>query len=201
MRQCILYTIGMVLLSTPLGAQTAIPPELEHLKTPQISTRPAEKMLVVEAKGDPRTEGARAFGLLFQLYYRIPETPKGPQQAAPRARWPIEFDQPRSEWIGIYALPVPESVDVLPEHTAPPGLKVMLTTWDYGEVAEILHIGPYDQEEPTLQRLRHYAQAEGYMLAEEHEEEYIRGPTMAGPGDPEQYITILRYRVVRPPGR
>jgi hypothetical protein len=72
--------------------------------------------------------------------------------------------------------------------------------WDYGEVAEILHIGPYDQEVPTLQRLRDHAQARGYLLVEEHEEEYIRGPTMAGPGDPDQYITILRYRVVRPPG-
>ena len=73
----------------------------------------------------------------------------------------------------------------------------MLTTWEYGEVAEVLHIGPYDREEPTLQRLREFVQVEGYALVEEHEEEYIRGPTMAGPGDPEQYLTILRYRVVR----
>jgi hypothetical protein len=41
-------------------------------------------MLVVEAKGDPSVMGGQAFGLLFQLYYRIPETPKGPQQAAQR---------------------------------------------------------------------------------------------------------------------
>ncbi len=200
MRQCILYAFGTVLFSSPIGAQTAIPSELEHLRDPQISTRTAEKMLVVEATGDPRTEGARAFGLLFQLYYQIPETPKGPQQAAPRARWPNDFSQPRSEWTGLYALPVPESVSVLPEHTAPPGLHATLSMWDYGEVAEILHIGPYDQEVPTLQRLRDHAQARGYLLVEEHEEEYIRGPTMAGPGDPDQYITILRYRVVRPPG-
>jgi hypothetical protein len=158
------------------------------------------KMLVVEAKGDPRTAGATAFGLLFQLYYRIPETPKGPQQAAPRARWPIEFDQPREDWVGLYAMPVPESVTELPQHAAPEGLQAMLTTWEYGEIVEILHIGPYDQEQPTLQRLQHFAQEKGYVLAEVHEEEYIRGPTMAGPGDPEKYITILRYRVVRPPG-
>jgi hypothetical protein len=52
-----------------------------------------------------------------------------------------------------------------------------------------------------LQRLRDFVQTEGYALVEEHEEEYIRGPTMAGPGDPAQYLTILRYRVTRLPGR
>lgn len=200
MRQCILCAVVLALSATPVGAQTAIPSELEHLRTPQLSTRPAEKMLVVEATGDPRTVGSRAFGLLFQLYYQIPETLKGPQQPAPRARWPGGFEGPRSEWLGLYALPVPEGVSVLPGHAAPPGLNAMLSTWEYGEVVEILHIGPYDREEPTLQRLRDFAQARGYLLVEEHEEEYIRGPTMAGPGDPDQYITILRYRVVRRPG-
>ena len=201
MRMLMLCAIAMVLSSTALGAQTEISPELERLTTPQISARPAHKMLVVEAKGDPRTVGGRAFGLLFQLYYQIPETPKGPQQAAPRARWPVDFGQPRSDWIGLYALPVPDGVGVLPEHTASPGLKAMLTTWEYGEVAEILHVGPYDREEPTLQRLREFVQAEGYAIVGEHEEEYVRGPTLTGPGDPEQYLTILRYRVAKSPGR
>jgi hypothetical protein len=77
----------------------------------------------------------------------------------------------------------------------------MLTTWEYGEVAEILHVGPYDREEPTLQRLRKFVQAEGYAIVGEHEEEYVRGPTLTGPGDPEQYLTILRYRVAKSPDR
>jgi hypothetical protein len=28
-----------------------------------------------------------------------------------------------------------------------------------------------------------------------HEEEYISGPSQSGKGDPEKYVTILRYRV------
>jgi hypothetical protein len=195
MRQSFLCALGIAVFTTPAVAQTDIPAELEQLRTPRISTRAAEKVLVVEAKGDPRTVGGRAFGLLFQLYYQIPETPKGPAQAAPRARWPVDFEQPRSEWIGLYALPVPEQVSSLPEHTAPPGLVVKLTEWEYGEVAEVLHVGPYNREEPTLKRLREFVQAQGFVLTGEHEEEYIRGPTMSGPGDPEQYLTILRYRV------
>jgi hypothetical protein len=152
-------------------------------------------MLVVEAQGDPREVGAEAFGLVFQLYFQSPETPKGMQQTAPRARWPVSFEEPRSEWVGLYALPVPESMATLPDHDAPPGLRPMLTTWEYGYTAEILHLGPYDREGPTLDRLREYVAGEGYDIVGEHEEEYIRGPTMFGPGDPEEYITILRYRV------
>jgi hypothetical protein len=197
MRRSILCALGIVLTSTPLWAQTEVPPELEDLKDPRITLRPAEPMLVVEATGDPTTVGAQAFGLLFQLYYRSPVTPKGPQQPAPRARWPVDFGQPRAEWLGIYALPVPEEMSALPDHTAPPGFEAKLTTWDYGEVAEILHIGPYSRERPTIQRLREFIAAEGYVIDGPHEEEYIRGPTMAGPGDPERYLTILRYQITR----
>lgn len=187
--------LGLTLLATPLAAQTEIPPEFEALREGRITQRPAESMLVVEAKGDPSVMGGQAFGLLFQLYYRIPETPKGPQQAAPRARWPEDLEQPRSEWTGLYALPVPKSVTELPAHEAPPGFEARLTTWDYGDVAEILHVGPYDREQPTVERLRELVEALGFTLVEGHEEEYIRGPTMSGPGDPDQYLTVLRYRV------
>jgi hypothetical protein len=200
MRHVYSCALGIAMFASPLAAQVEIPPEFEQLENPRISTRPTETMLVVEAQGDPRTVGGTAFGLLFQLYYRIPETPKGSQQAAPRARWPIAFEQPRSEWIGLYALPVPDQVSVLPEHAAPAGFEARLTEWEYGDVAEVIHVGPYDREEPTVQRLKEFVEAEGYVLAGEHEEEYIRGPTMAGPGDPDQYLTILRYRVTSPQG-
>ncbi|MEJ2239700.1 MAG: GyrI-like domain-containing protein [Gemmatimonadales bacterium] len=201
MRRTVMCALGLALTSASAFAQPNIPPELEGLREPRVSELPSQKMLVVEAQGDPRTVGSRAFGLLFQLYYQIPETPKGPGQAAPRARWPVSFDQPRSEWIGFYALPVPESVEVIPQHAEQPGLTASLTEWEYGPTAEILHVGPYDQEAPTIQRLKEYAETQGYVLAGEHEEEYIRGPTMSGPGNPEEYVTILRYKVTRSSGQ
>lgn len=179
----------------PLYSQVNIPEELSERKEPRIVERSPQKMLVVEAQGDPRIVGSNAFGLLFQLYYRIPETPKGPGQSAPRARWPVSFDKPRSAWVGYYALPVPDSVKVVPEHLEQNGFSVSLSVWEYGQCAEILHIGPYDQEAATIQRLEEYVEAQGYMLSGVHEEEYIRGPTMSGPGNPDEYITILRYGV------
>jgi hypothetical protein len=114
---------------------------------------------------------------------------------APRARWPVSLDTPKSEWLGLYALPVPETTTELPQYEAQAGLNVSLTTWEYGEVAEILHIGPYDQEQPTVKRLMDFINEQGYAIIGDHEEEYLKGPTMFSRGDPEKYTTIIRYRV------
>jgi hypothetical protein len=187
---------GFVLTSAGVAlGQDSNQSQIETLKEPRITTRKNEKMLVVEARGDPNVVGAKAFGLLFRLYYSIKETPKGAGQVPPRARWPQSIDTPKSEWIGFYGLPVPETVTALPQYQSQEGLKVSLTTWEYGDVAEILHVGPYDREEPTMQRVKKFAGQQGYTFLEGHEEEYVSGPTMSGPGDPEKYLTIIRYRV------
>jgi hypothetical protein len=151
-------------------------------------------MLVVEATGDPNVVGPRAFGLLFQLYYSWPESRKNLMPGAPRARWP-SIESPRSEWLGLYGLPVSESMPAVPQHPPQEGLKVSLITWDYGEVVEILHVGPYDKEEPTMKRAKEFISENKYTIIDGHEEEYLRGPGMTSRGDPEKYLTILRYRV------
>ncbi|MFC1724283.1 hypothetical protein ACFL4T_01560 [candidate division KSB1 bacterium] len=187
--------IFIAFISGILPAQEADLSQFEHLKNPKISVKKDMKVLVVEAKGNPNVIGGQAFGLLFQLYYMMKDTPKGPMQPAPRARWPVDLESPKSDWTGFYALPVPEKVTELPPIKPPQGLKASLTTWEYGEVVEILHIGPYDKEEPTVKKLMDFVKEQGYEVFGRHEEEYLKGPTMAGPGDPEKYQTIIRYRV------
>ncbi len=167
----------------------------ESLKEPRISSVQNQKMLVVEAKGDPNVVGPKAFGLLFRMYFKTKGTPKSLKQPAPRARWPVAWDAPKTEWVGLYAMPVPETATELPQYEAAPEFKVSLTTWEYGEVAEILHLGPYDKEQPTVERLMEYLKAQGYEIAGAHEEEYLKGPTMFSKGDPGKYVTIIRYRV------
>ena len=126
-----------------LPAQNSSPTGFEYLKNPRISTLPNQKMLVVEIKGDPNVVGSRALGLLFQVYYSMKETPNGRMPAIPRARWPASLDTAKAEWTGRYALPVPENVTKLPPYQADKNLKVSLTQWEYGEVPELLHVGPY----------------------------------------------------------
>jgi hypothetical protein len=170
--------------------------QFEYLKDPQVRILPDLKVLQVEAKGEPGSVGGQAFGLLFKTYFQLKGVPKGPQQPAPRARWPLPLETPKGEWIGRYAMPVPDNVDSLPSQgDGTPGLRVELTTWEYGDVAEILHVGPYDREEPTVARLTQFIKDCRYEIVGEHEEEYLKGPGMFGKGNPEKYLTIIRYRV------
>lgn len=198
MKKIILVVVVLILAAAVLLAYFAMQgPDLtayEHLKEPAISTRPPQKMIVVEAKGDPNVVAGEVFETLYGLYYGIEGVPSWPLPA-PRARWPVSLDQPMEEWIGIYGLPVPDTVTSLPEHTAVPGMTVSLTTWAYGEVAELLYIGPYDEERPVLEGLRDYINESGYAFVGAHEEEYLKGPGMFFRGNPEDYVTILRYEV------
>lgn len=183
----IVVSLGM---PAPIGARAGQGAQAgDALKTPRITTMPDQKMLVVEAKGDPNTAGQAAFGLLFKTFFGLP----GVRMAAPRARWSspggLGMDA-KSEWTGYYALPLPESVTGLPA-----GLQgVKIEIWPYGEVAEILHIGPYAEEAPTIEKLHQFIAEKGYAIAGLHEEEYIVGPGM-GPTDPATYRTIIRYQI------
>ncbi len=174
------------------------PAQFEHLKQPQVRMMADQKVLVVEAQGDPTAVGDEAFRLLFKTYFKLKGVPKNPKGLAPRARWPLSLDTPKEQWVGRYAMPVPESVGPLPEQAAgPSGLRAELKMWQYGEVAEILHVGPYDQEESTIRRLMDFIKNSGYVIVGEHEEEYIKGPGVFSAGDPAKYLTIIRYRVAK----
>jgi hypothetical protein len=177
-------TIAAFLLSVCLWAQDFN--QYEKLKEPQISIKPDQKMLVVESKGDPNTTAKEAFTKLFGAFFKLP----GARMAAPRARWLGDLSHlAKEEWVGLFALPLPESVTSLPSEME----GVRIEEWHYGEVAEILHIGAYSEETPTIEKLQAFIKDRGYALAGPHEEEYLKGPGMAA--NPSQYWTIIRYHV------
>ena len=169
-----------------------------YLQEPQISEKPDQPVLVIEAQGDPNVIGSKVFTLLFKTFYSLKDNQKS-FSVAPRARWPIAFTlPPKDQWQGQYALPVSATAKFSDNFkVADPELKVSLEVWKYGTVAEILHIGPYSAEMPTIERLKAFIKTKRYRITGEHEEEYVKGPSMFGPGDPKQYYTIIRYQVVR----
>ena len=180
---CCLLLLGFWTASQA-AAQNLTP--YEALKDPRISPKAHQKMLVVDAKGDPNVVGQQAFSKLFSTFFRIP----GVKMAPPRARWLNPPTDPKSEWIGLFALPLPETVSALPE-----GIEgARIETWKYGEVAEILHIGPYSEEGPAIERLFDFIATEGYVISGPHEEEYLKSPGM-GNISPSEYQTIIRYAV------
>lgn len=170
--------------------------EYEHLATPEISEKSAQKMLVYEAVGDPNETVGNAFGALFSTFFKLKKE-HDMDMAAPRARWPKPADTPKDQWLGIYGMPVAESVTKIPDELLSKHPELKLETWEYGEVAEILHIGSYATENPTVEKLHQFITDSGYEIVGPHEEEYLKGPGMFGKGNPDKYYTIIRYPVAK----
>ena len=64
-----------------------------------------------------------------------------------------------------------------------------------GLAAQILHVGPYRDEGPTIERLHAFIDERGCGLTGKHHEIYLGDPRRAAP---EKLRTILRQPVVRP---
>lgn len=176
--------------------------QFEFLKTPRITTMDNRQILEVEVNGKPEEVLPKAFSLLYSTYFKMKDVPKGPNQSAPLLRGNVLVDKPVSEYTNQnYALDqtwqiglaVPEGSQ-LPDVSSNDDMKIRITTWEYGEVAEILHIGPYDQELPTIEKLEAYVKGQGYRFRGVHEEEYLKGPGMQF-SHPKDYYTIIRYLV------
>lgn len=167
----------------------------QYLKEPHITTQSRQKMIIVEIQGDPSVAGKRAFQALFSTFYKLKKGRKDIKMVPPRARWPKSFDTPRNEWLGIYGLPLPENVTTLPVKKKESDPDVRLAYWEYGEVAEILHRGPYSEEYNTIVLLYKFIEENGYKIAGYHEEEYLKGPGWLFKGDPKKYQTIIRYQI------
>jgi hypothetical protein len=163
----------------------------EHLKSPEMAKYEKQKMLVAELKGKPEETSGKAFKALFGVYYSLKDVSKK-NMPGPRARWPEDKNIPMDQWTGVFGIPVPAEVKELPEQKG--DIKVELKTWDYGDVVEILHIGPYDKEEASVAKLADEAKLKGFKLKGSHEEEYLIGPWIPMTS-PAKYATIIRYQV------
>jgi len=167
-------------------------PQKSSKKEPQILEMPPQKMAVVYGKGTPDKVFAEVMPALYGSVYTLKFDLK--KKGLPtfkvsglRARYPDAHLVPKEEWTHIIALPIPEDTTSLPQKV--PGVEVKLETWEYGTVAQILHLGAYDQEGPTVERLHKFIEDSGYEIAGVHEEEYLTTPDAKVPK------TIIRYVV------
>jgi hypothetical protein len=190
----VVVAVAAVLIFMPKGPNLK---QFEQLKNPVITEKPNQNMLVVEAIGDPAVQSGKAIKLLYKTFFLIKGVSKNFAAMTPRARWPIGEGAPKEQWLGLFALPIPDSIKTLPVVPNPDSLRISIYPWDYGSVAEILHVGSYDTEKPTVQRLKDYIKQQGYTIIGEHEEEYLKGPSMFGKGNPDKYLTIIRYKVMK----
>jgi hypothetical protein len=160
---------------------------------PEIVEMPDCKVATVASKGDPNVVGEQVlkplygavYTLKFDLKKRGLETFK---VEGLRARWPDAHLLPKDQWTAHWALPIPNDAEALPKKS-PDDPDVEIATWEYGTVAQVLHLGPYSEEGPTIAALHKFIDESGYRIAGEHEEEYLTSPRA------KVMKTIIRYRV------
>jgi len=160
---------------------------------PVILEMPAQKMAVLRGVGAPDKVFADIMPALYGSAYTLKFARKKQgglpdfKVGACRARYPDAHLKAKDKWDIIIGLPIPEDVSTLPQKV--PGIEVKIETWQYGTVGQILHIGSYAEETPTIQRLQQFIADNGYEVAGAHEEEYLTKP------DAKVVKTIIRYPV------
>jgi len=158
---------------------------------PEILEMKSQKMAVVHSKGNPnrvlRKVLPALYGSVFTLKFDL--KPKGIafKGGGLRGRWPDANLLPKDQWTGILGLSVPADTASLPQKV--PHMQVKHETWEYGTVAQILHIGPFKMEGPTVKRLHQFIADSGYEIAGVHEEEYLTSPRAKA------QKTLIRYSV------
>jgi effector-binding domain-containing protein len=169
------------------------------LREPRIVDKPSERVLEVAFSGPADTAVKEAYSSLFKAYFRMKGVPKGPGMKPPKARYSMdsfgenwnqtdESTLKAREWKGSVAIPLPEGAE------GPASGAAAIGTWDYGPTAEILHLGSYETERPTIEKLYAFIAKSGYVTVGDHEEEYLKGPGMPLVS-PKDYWTIVRCRV------
>jgi hypothetical protein len=177
---------------------------------------PAMKYLMVDGKGDPAKspDFRDAIGALYGLAYTMKFMLKarGVTESVPM---PLEglfwaddmsafMKARRGEWQWTLMLLQPAAVNakVLKEArarlekkrkgvTLPP---IRLARFAEGTCAQVLHLGPYADERPNIQRLHRFISEQGYELMGRHHEIYLSQP---GRGDPAKMKTVIRQPVSR----
>jgi len=70
--------------------------------------------------------------------------------------------------------------------------KARFESFHEGLSAQIMHIGPYAAEEPTIERLHNFIRENGYELRGKHHEIYLSDPRRSAP---EKIRTIIRHPI------
>jgi hypothetical protein len=88
---------------------------------------------------------------------------------------------------------VREAVAAAKKKAKLPGLpEVRFEKFAEGRAAQIMHVGPYAAEGPTIERLHRFVEEQGYELRGKHHEIYLGDPRRSAP---EKLRTIIRHPV------
>lgn len=190
-------------------------------KKPQILELPAQNFFTIKGVGDPNQEDfQRRIGVLYPVSYAIKMSPKNnwaipgyqPYTVYPlEGQWGLQekylqekvmlkehfayqlmIKQPDFVTPEIAQLAMKHSAKKIPEELL---AQLQFETIEEGLVGQILHIGSYDEEQKSFDKLAVFLGEEGYQrIGKEHKEIYLSDPRRVAP---EKRKTILRVRIAK----
>lgn len=191
--------------------------DLKHLYNPSakvvtVVDVPPMNFLLIDGSGNPNTslEYAAAVEALYSVAYTLKFKIKKSKAALDYAVMPLEglwwvedmtqFSiNNKDAWLWTMMIMQPEFVtpDLFAESVAEAGKKkelpalgkIRFESFHEGQAVQIMHIGPYAAEEPTINRLHTHVHEQGYSLAGKHHEIYLKDPRKSAP---EKLLTVIR---------
>lgn len=162
---------------------------------------------------ETRPPGAETMGPIFAALYPVAYTLKFATKAEQAVDYPVlppeavfrTADFKKTEgWRWMAGIAVPDVIDaaavrravkaVRTKHPETPLLdRVKLVSLPAGTQARILHLGAYDAEQPTIDRLMAFVREAGYRPGRHHIEVYLSDP---GRVPVERTRTAIRIQVV-----
>lgn len=170
--------------------------------------------LTIAGQGDPNGERfAQAAAVLYAAAYGVKALGKaqGTDFTVPKLEglWWVESDQPalevpRQEWrwkllirmpdfiTGALAAEAKEKTALKKKELVGDNTRVAYETMAEGLCVQMLHVGPYESEPETAERMHAYMEARGLVQNGLHHEIYLTDPRKTPPSG---WKTILRFPV------
>lgn len=191
--------------------------ELANLYNPssrivQTVNVPTLRFLKVDGQGDPNDslEYREAVEALFSLSYALKFRAKKAPLELNYAVMPLEglwwaddmssfTSGDRSAWCWTMMIMQPDFIDgdfieqtrdAVAQKKDLPGLqRIRLESFTEGAAAQIMHIGPFSAEGPTIEKVHRFIEDSGHHLSGKHHEIYLSDIRKA---NPEKWKTIIR---------
>lgn len=183
-------------------------------KKPEIIDVPPGKFLAIVGRGEPGgevyREGLNAlYGLSYTLKFKCKAEGRDFTVMTLEGLWwwndqtifSLEDAPPREEWNFKSMIRQPDFItqemldEVRPqvrEKRGPTVDEIILETFHEGLSAQIMHIGPYSEEGPTIRKLHDFIAENGYRMRGQHHEIYLSDPRRTAP---ERWRTIIRQPI------
>ena len=173
---------------------------------------PAMKFLMVDGKGDPNTsaEYASAVEALYSVSYTLKFMVKKGEMAIDYGVMPLEAlwwvedmaefsTEKKDDWLWTAMIMQPDfitkemvlaAMEEVERKKNPKALgKLRFETFKEGPCAQIMHLGPFSEEGPTIEKVHSYIESQGFHLRDKHHEIYLTDIRRAAP---ENWKTIVR---------